>query len=200
MGGFAVSSAEDTLYILDFVTVRQRTTAVTVDLDDAAVADYFDAAVDAGLQPSRFARIWCHTHPGDSPEPSGTDEQTFARVFGSCDWSIMFILSRTGCTYARLAFAAGPGGSIKLPVSVDWEAWPQAVLEAPKEIAELLTRWAVEFEQNVQPVSFPRLVGEDDADEWWWTGMEELHHQPAASEFVEQEAMPVAVAGEEVRR
>ena len=42
--------------------------------------------------------------------PSGTDEETFARCFGSSDWALMFILARGGETYVRLALHAGPGG------------------------------------------------------------------------------------------
>ncbi len=103
VGGFGISAANNPLYIEEFVTVRQRTTAVTVRFEDAAVADYFDARVDRGLKPERFARIWLHTHPGHSAEPSGMDEETFANSFGVCDWSVMAILSRTGQTYARLA-------------------------------------------------------------------------------------------------
>ena len=119
IGGFGVSADDDPLYVEDFVTVRQHVSAVTVRFEDAAVADFFDRCVDAGLAPGRFARIWCHTHPGDSVTPSDTDEETFARTFGSCDWSLMFILGRTGRTYARLAFAAGPGGAFEIPVAVD---------------------------------------------------------------------------------
>lgn len=33
--------------------------------------------------------------------------ETFARVFGSCDWAVMFILGRTAKTFARLKFHVG---------------------------------------------------------------------------------------------
>lgn len=86
------------------------------------MADYVDGQVDRGLRPESFLRLWLHTHPGDSPTPSGTDEETFARVFGKCDWAIMFVLARTGKTYARLRFNVGPGGHGEIPVEVDWSA------------------------------------------------------------------------------
>jgi hypothetical protein len=66
VGGFAVSRAGDLLYVEDFITLQQETTCVTVEFDDNAVADFFDQCVDQKLTPARFARIWCHTHPGDS--------------------------------------------------------------------------------------------------------------------------------------
>src|ERR1043166_2263919 len=124
VAGFGVTAKDDLLYVEDFVTVRQHAAPMTVSMDDAAVADYSDRCVDAGLSPQRYLRVWCHTHPGVSPEPSGVDEDTFERVFGSCNWAVMFILSRTNQTYARLAFHVGPGGSAHLPVAVDWAAWP----------------------------------------------------------------------------
>jgi len=49
-----------------------------------------------------------------------TDEQTFARVFGSCNWSVMCIVAQDGGTFARLRFNAGPGGEVKIPVCVDY--------------------------------------------------------------------------------
>ena len=87
---------------------------------DQAVADFFDRQVDRGLKPAQFARIWVHTHPGKCPEPSFTDEETFERVFGQTDWSVMFILACGGQTYARLQFSAGPGGALEIPVRVDF--------------------------------------------------------------------------------
>ncbi|MEI8195287.1 MAG: hypothetical protein WCI73_05200, partial [Phycisphaerae bacterium] len=137
VGGFAVSSPDDPLLVLDFVTVHQRVSCITVAFDDDAVADFFDVQVDLGRKPEQFARCWLHTHPGNSPTPSMTDEETFGRVFGSCDWAIMAIVARGGQTYARLRFNLGPGGQIVIPLAVDYqvpfaasdhEAWTQEYL------------------------------------------------------------------------
>ena len=117
---FGISNAEDLLLIEDLVLIRQRATAVSVEFDDDAVADYFDRQADRGLHPQRFARVWVHTHPGASATPSITDERTFERVFGCADWSVMCILAANGNTFARMQFAAGPGGSVELPVRVDY--------------------------------------------------------------------------------
>src|SRR4051794_26360119 len=125
VAAFGLASPDDPLTLDDILVVRQRCTPVTVAFDDEAVADLFDRMVDDKIEPSRFARIWLHTHPGASVEPSGTDEATFHRVFGGCDWAVMAILGRTGNTYARLRFNAGPGGSLTLPVHVDWTDWTQ---------------------------------------------------------------------------
>lgn len=50
IAGFAITAKENPLYVEEFVTVRQATSAVTVALDDAAIADYVDS-------PPRDARV-----------------------------------------------------------------------------------------------------------------------------------------------
>ena len=49
VGGFGISSENDLLLIEDIQMVRQRCTSVTVQFEDAAVADFFDEQVDRGL-------------------------------------------------------------------------------------------------------------------------------------------------------
>ena len=145
IGGFGIASADDPLRIEEFATVRQKVSAVTVSFDDDAVAEFFDAQVDAGRRPEQFGRIWCHTHPGSSPMPSTTDEQTFARVFGQCNWAVMFILARGGATYARLRFNLPPAGQMRLPVEVQF---------ATPFVASNHEAWMAEYEQNIFPETF----------------------------------------------
>ena len=124
IGGFGFSCRNDPLFIEDFLLVHQTCTPVTAVFDDVSVADLFEDMADAGVPASRFARVWLHTHPGSSVDPSPTDESTFARVFGACDWSVMAILGRTGRLSARLQYTAGPGAAIALHTRVDWTDWP----------------------------------------------------------------------------
>lgn len=141
MGGFGISAANNLLLIDELHLVKQMCTSVSVAFDDAAVANYFDDQVDAGLQPERFARIWIHTHPGCSAAPSPTDEDTFRRVFGSADWAVMFILASEGQSYARLRFNVGPKGSLQLPAEVNFHY--------PFPASEQGT-WEEEYLANVQ--------------------------------------------------
>ena len=120
VGGFGISSPDDLLYVEDVQLIQQACTSVSVIFDDAAVADFFDSQVDVGRRPEQFARLWLHTHPGDCPRPSSTDEKTFARVFGSTDWAVMFIVASGGPTYARSRFNVGPGCETELDVAVDY--------------------------------------------------------------------------------
>ena len=70
VGGFGISAPDDLLLIEDISLVRQKCSPVTVKFDDQAVADHFDDYVDLDYAVERFARIWVHTHPGDSASPS----------------------------------------------------------------------------------------------------------------------------------
>jgi hypothetical protein len=110
-------------------------------------------------------------HPANSPQPSGTDERTFERVFGRSDWAVMFILAHGGQCYARLRYNVGPGAEIELKVDVDYG---RPFAETDFEL------WHQEYLANVQiePVEVPNLTdvktntARDDRDEpfledWW---------------------------------
>ena len=155
VGGFGISAENDLLLIEDIQMVRQRCTSVTVQFEDAAVADFFDEQVDRGLAPERFARVWIHTHPGSSPAPSWVDEETFLRSFGRSDWAIMFIVAQGGQTSARLRFNVGPGGDCELPVAVDFDC----DFAAPDRAA-----WRAEYERCVRRPIVPatELLSQSD--------------------------------------
>ncbi|MEQ8838060.1 MAG: hypothetical protein RID07_14740, partial [Lacipirellulaceae bacterium] len=164
------------------VLVEQQADWASVEFKDTAVADFYDSQVDRGRTPEQFARIWIHTHPGDSPRPSGTDEETFARVFGSCNWAVMFILAQEGASYARLQFGVGPGGVVELPVEVDCDCeFPAADFEA----------WHAEYEACVTPIG--NEVREDwatvpnDWDPHEWDAYDQYRWTLAEQRFSEQE-------------
>lgn len=148
IGGFGISRPGALLEIEGFALVSQVTTPTTVVFDDQAVADFFEEQVVAGRQPAEFGRVWIHTHPGRCPQPSGTDEATFARVFGTCDWAVMVILAREGATYARLAWNVGPAGAIEIPVRVDYSR----SFRGSDSIS-----WQAEYDRCVQPRPFEIL-------------------------------------------
>ena len=146
IGGFGISAPGQPLLVEDVRLVTQRCDWASVDFQDTAVADYFDEQVDRGRRPEEFGRIWVHTHPGASPAPSATDEETFRRVFGACDWAVMFILAAGGASYARLQFGVGPGGSMEIPVELDYGA----EFEASARDA-----WQEEYATCVSPIESP---------------------------------------------
>ena len=154
ISGFGISDPEDLLCVIDFQTIKQDATVASISLDDQAIADFFDAQVDAGRKPEQFFRLWLHTHPGGSATPSSTDEQTFERVFGKCDWAVMCVVAKAGKTYARLRFNVGPGGEVLIPVCVDY-----SLPFGPSE----QEAWKTEYDANIKVAALSRgLVFDDD--------------------------------------
>jgi proteasome lid subunit RPN8/RPN11 len=157
VGGFALAPADDLLFVGDIQLVRQTCSLTTVTFDDESVADFFDQQVDRGLRPEQFARIWVHTHPGDCPQPSLTDERTFERVFSRSQWAVMFILACGGQTYARLRFNVGPGVETTIAATVDYSR--------PFEGSDVAA-WEQEYQANVAaavaaPLRLNELYGGD---------------------------------------
>lgn len=149
VGGFGITEPDDLLFVTDFVAVKQEVTAVSVKFDDEAVADFFDTQVDLGRKPEQFGRIWLHSHPGNSPEPSIIDEETFSRVFGSCQWSVMFILAQDNKTYSKLSFNVGPGGQVLIPAEIEYS---YDFGSSDKET------WDAEYNTNIHTVSCSSCV------------------------------------------
>ena len=143
IGGFGITDPDDPLSVRDFVLPRQVCTPTTVDFADDAIADFVDEQVDQGRAPSECLRVWIHTHPGSCPRPSVTDEETFERVFGEHDWSVMFILARGGASYGRLQLSKGPQVTRRLSATVDYSrSFPASDHDG----------WLEEYEANVQQV------------------------------------------------
>jgi hypothetical protein len=179
IGAFGITSADDLLLVEDVCLVRQQCTAVSVMFDDEAVADFFDEQVDHGRRPEQFGRVWLHTHPCNSAQPSSTDEETFARCFGRADWTVMFILARGGQTYARLRFNVGPGGDLEIRNDVDFTL-PFAASQ--REV------WAEEYEDNVGlGLNHPL---DDILDRWGW-------QQDPEDDFVELANRDIAAREED---
>jgi proteasome lid subunit RPN8/RPN11 len=179
VGGFGIAPAEDLLYVQEVRLVRQLCTSVSVRFDDGAVADFFDEQVDAGRRPEQFARLWLHTHPGNCPLPSATDERTLARVFGAADWAVMFIVAQEGPTYARLRFNVGPGGAAELGVAVDYGR-PFAASDH--------ANWEAEYQANVAPAlpwenEFPLSALQDFLEGGDFFGEEYVEPVPSHDDF-----------------
>ena len=165
VGGFGISGADDLMLVEDIQLVEQVCSAVSVEFDDASVADYFDSQVDMGRKPDQFARIWIHTHPGASPTPSGTDEQTFDRCFGGVDWSVMYILAQEGNSYARARFNVGPGCDRRLRCRTQFDC------EFP---ASDQAAWFEEYCENVSvydPFQYRSRKDDRAIDVDWWRAL-----------------------------
>jgi hypothetical protein len=143
IGAYAISNEKDPLLVEDLTLVKQKCTAVSTDFDGDGIADYFDDQVALGRKPEQFARIWVHTHPWNSADPSNQDETTFVDSFSGPHWAVMAILAKGGDTYARLKFNYGPGGEIEIPMRVAFDCGFPAV------DAGTVADWQAEYKSKV---------------------------------------------------
>jgi proteasome lid subunit RPN8/RPN11 len=147
VAGFGVTTERNLLRVTDLVLVPQQADAASFDFDADGLSAYFEDMAVAGVAPERSGRIWIHTHPGDSPTPSGKDRDHFGSPegLGQQNWACMFILARGGQTHAELRYRSGPRTTYPLPVVVDWSRWP--------EVGKLLdvAAWEDEYRRCVRP-------------------------------------------------
>jgi hypothetical protein len=88
------ASEEDLAHIVDFRCVPQDVTAGLTEPTDEGMAAYFEGMVmDEDISAMRCGRFWAHTHPGTSPTPSSTDNETFSKWFKESDYGVMYILA-----------------------------------------------------------------------------------------------------------
>lgn len=145
VAGYGITQTEDPLLVTDFVTVKQKCTMATFDLDNEDIAEYSERMMDAGLVPWMYSNILIHTHPGNCPNPSHTDEENFMKAFSHPNWAIMFIIARGGETYCRLKVNTPPGVTKELKVCVDY-SHPFPGSEE--------TAWKDEYRQKVSKEEF----------------------------------------------
>lgn len=124
MFGIAASS-DQPLRIASVYAPEQQCTGGETEITDG-IAKYVDMCIhDWGLESaSQFMRVWLHTHPGNSAEPSSQDWETFEEShFMSQDFSVMFIIARGGNTTCHLRINSG-GLSIveEIGVQIDWKS------------------------------------------------------------------------------
>lgn len=109
IGCFGVAAdPEKPLLVTELHVPTQETTAGSTYFDAESIAEMADTLSDRGLRPVQFQRIFIHTHPGGSAEPTRADEETFDDPqFSDSPWAVMMILSRDGKRYARIRTGKG---------------------------------------------------------------------------------------------
>lgn len=153
VGGFGLAGdAKKPLYLHDLTVPRQTCTAFTIDFDQEHSSELFEELYGQGFEPVQCQRVWVHTHPGYSAEPSSTDERTFAESFSRVDWGVMFILAEGGQTYCRLKVNSPFRQESLLPMRVDWDAWSKEALEMSVELART---WAGNLERVTERKYLP---------------------------------------------
>lgn len=148
VGGFGILDEEDPSVIIDFCLVKQECTSATVDLMD--LDKYVDEMVDEGISPNRSFRVWIHTHPGSSPNPSSTDWKTFNELMENYPWFAMLIIDRSHNTYGYLKLTQGPGLSKQVDISIDWNYPCQEIdfQELDNEYCEKVTEKKIKIKSS----------------------------------------------------
>lgn len=124
VGGWGQVHPHRPLTIIDIRMPKQECTSAWCEFDDVSSAQLIQKMIfDEGCAVEECQRIWIHTHPGNSPQPSGQDEDTWKGPMSEFPWGIMFILARGGNTYARIRYST-PFGNVEqeIPVAIDWSS------------------------------------------------------------------------------
>jgi len=121
VAGYATTATNNPLLVTDFRLIKQKCTKASFELDPDDLIEDVEHTVNQGLAPWQTHNILCHTHPGDSPNPSGTDEDNFIEAFSHPDWAIMFIIANGGATYCRLKINVGPGVVKESQIAINWK-------------------------------------------------------------------------------
>lgn len=165
VGALAVSDKKDPFIIRDLRIPKQAVTPASVDFDMDDVADLYSQLDGEGFSMNEYARIWIHTHPGNSPNPSGTDENTFEANYGKASWAIMFILAKGGKAYARLRLGKPIPIQLQMDVAVHWTCPFEATNEVDwaktykeKVSVELPATWV----NNLPTVSGHKKIGDSE--------------------------------------
>lgn len=157
VAGYGITGTEDPLLVTNFRLVKQKCTSVTFDMDPNDGAEFMDEMMDDGLMPWQFSNILCHSHPGNSPDPSDIDEKNFAKAFSHPDWAIMLIIAKDDSMYCRLKLNVGPGAEKLLKVEIDFnQNFP----------ASNHSEWKAEYESKVTSeklITMPTNYCLDDA-------------------------------------
>ena len=176
VGGFGICPNHP-LLVADICLVRQACSWASVVFDDESVADFFEDQVEEGLNPEQFARVWIHTHPGESAQPSMIDEQTFSRVFNSTNWAVMAILAKGGESYARLRLNGDASQDFEIPTEIDFAAefpnseqddWEEEYLVNVSEELDFHDPWEQPkiLDQTTDPfIDYSNFYEEDILDE-----------------------------------
>lgn len=147
VAAFGIAAADDPLKIERLWVPKQECTPAFCETDEGEFNELLEWAFDNSVAPNRVGRVWFHTHPGSSATPSGTDENTFLKEFGKCDFAVMAILARGGQTSCRLRLMAAGGVSLEIPIEVCWNEMSKELGELVKEAS---TEWESEYAARVR--------------------------------------------------
>jgi len=146
---FGVSKPNVPTYVESLHIPKQSCTPAYCESDDDELLDLLMQTMTGKYVEGQVGRVWLHTHPGSSAQPSSIDETTFKDVWtGPQDFYAMLILARGGETYCRTKSPTDVDSRQRTPstVRVDWARLPELLPQLPA----LTTGWAAEYAEKVK--------------------------------------------------
>jgi proteasome lid subunit RPN8/RPN11 len=155
IGGFAITHKEHPFFVLDILIPEQKVSIASVDFDDDDRAVCAAKMYKDGLAAEQFDRIWIHTHPGNSPRPSGLDNETFDKVFDRQTHCCMFIIAMdSSCSCKVKVNTDHVSMTDEIPVRVNWEHFQNKEI---KEVKFPVAKWRQEIKDKVS-IAKPTVV------------------------------------------
>lgn len=124
VGGFCLTDGD---LVTDFIVVEQESSGATFDFTKEGIEDYLDEMTNLGYTPKECFRIYLHSHPGNSAEPSGPDWENFYKLMGSYPWFCMLIIAKDQSKYGYIKLTQGIGVECEIDWDVDWTIPCEAV-------------------------------------------------------------------------
>ncbi len=99
--GFFITKKGHPLKVVDAVIIEATCTPASVDIKPKAITAMYAEQIKQGIYPDQL-QIWWHTHPGNSPQPSGQDWATFKELCRDRTLNVMYILARGDQEFAHI--------------------------------------------------------------------------------------------------
>lgn len=174
IGCYGLTETDDPLLITDLRMIKQTCSSVSVDFDKEDSIKFVEEMTDKGIPLWQTQRIFIHTHPGDSPSPSGADEENFRDNFSIANCSIFYILAKGGKDYTRMRFNVPPGIDVDIRTQIDYSL----PFKASDHEA-----WKKEYDDKVTEKKFEIIPG----DLGFGYGLKKSYNNIFSSTFVDRE-------------
>ena len=172
----------DLMYIQDLIILKQSCTSVYTEMDEMAVANYCADLSENGYEIQQGMRVWFHTHPEMSANPSQQDEETFRHLTSNSDWYVMAIMSKLDMKYARYHVGAGTCKlSQEIPIEVDWSNFAVDLERVQKDYDE----WKSQLKTNVSQKDYRDGLQFDDGGVGWQRALFSTLARGSGAAFVE---------------
>lgn len=148
---FGISDPNDPLLVHSLYVPKQKCNPVFTSIDDDSRFDMVEWAEENGIRIDQINRIWLHTHPEMSADPSRVDEETFQKL-ANCDYAVMGILSRTNDVYARIQHKSSKT-DYQIPIEVLWKEFPSSL----ENLAGKTVEWKKNYDENITEMAMPTV-------------------------------------------